>query len=180
MRRFRISTKSLTSDPSGDLRRLSMVRRDLYAHSPIEVDPDNPAFRTQRDADGRAYFEFSTSFEPRDVEDVLTRFHHDNYVELRPIDGPAGTPCLSCGYIGTGPLPATCPQCGFQDISPCPHCGESISRESYVQIAGDLFRCPNSACRAFVRLRFNEPLITSDGNYNQPVVLVEEAAEVPA
>ena len=49
-------------DPSEELRRLAMLRRDLYVRSPVEIDPDNPAHRTQRDEQHRAYFDFSTDF----------------------------------------------------------------------------------------------------------------------
>jgi hypothetical protein len=45
-------------DPSEELRRLAMLRRDLYVRSPVEIDPDNPAHRTQRDEQHRAYFDF--------------------------------------------------------------------------------------------------------------------------
>jgi hypothetical protein len=42
----------------------------------------------------------------------------------------------------------------------------------YSRIAGDLFRCPH--CKNRVRLRFNDPMILPSGDYNQPLVVVEE------
>ena len=46
MHRIRI-TALPNSGPSKEVRQLAILRRDLYGHSPVEIDPDNPAHRTQ-------------------------------------------------------------------------------------------------------------------------------------
>jgi hypothetical protein len=176
MRKYRIVAKPDANDPVGDLCRLSKIRRDLYAHSPVEVDPDSPAHATQRDQQKRAYFEFATDF-PGEVERVLRDYGHHPFIDLEEVAGAAGEPCLNCGYTPVGSLPTVCPNCRFRDISACPHCQEEIPRHDYERVAGDLFRCPR--CRTYVRLRLNEPLRTTTGDYQQPMVLVEEATEAP-
>jgi hypothetical protein len=176
VRRIRI-TALTNSDPLGDLRRLATVRRDLYVHSQIEIDPDNPAHESRRDEQHRAYFEFSTDdFE--DVRRVLRDFGHIDHVAIVEVPGPVGTPCLNCGHVAGPIMPSECPSCGFREISRCPHCLQEVARQQYEWVSGDLFRCPR--CYAHVWLRFNDPLIRADGGYNQPVVVVEVAAQQPA
>jgi len=172
MQRLRITALGTNGDD--ELRRLALIRRDLYAHSPIEIDPDNPAYRSQRNGDGRAFFEFSTDYLDA-VERVLIERNHHAFIKLEPASGPAGEPCLRCGHIEGGPVPAVCLKCGFEDIAPCPHCHTPVPRAKYekVKVAGDLFKCP--ACNARVRLSFNDPLLKADGQYNEPVVVVELA-----
>jgi hypothetical protein len=46
--RIRITTRP-TGDRTNDLRVASSVRRDLWAPSPVEIDPDNPLHGTHRD-----------------------------------------------------------------------------------------------------------------------------------
>jgi len=154
-----------------------MLRRDLYAHSPVEIDPDNPAHQTHRDAQERAYFEFSTNYLD-DVRRVLREYGYEGHTTIEETSGPAGEPCLNCGYVGGAITPTVCPNCHFRDIAACPHCEEEVARQEYEPVAGELFRCPR--CRTYVRLQFNDPLIRSDGSYNQPVVVVEEAVGEPA
>lgn len=175
MQRIRI-TASENGDPSTGPNRLTILRRDLYMHSPVEIDPDNPAHQTHRDERNRAYFEFSTDF-VNEVTRVLRDFGHEGHVVAESVAGPAGEPCHKCGYVAHAPKPSVCPNCKFRDIGPCPHCHQEISREAYKPVSGDLFRCPT--CEAIVRLSFNDPLLRSDGSYSQPVVLVEEAAQQP-
>ena len=45
-----------------DLEVAGRLRRDLWAHSPVEIDPDDPATRTRRSRESEAYFEFETEF----------------------------------------------------------------------------------------------------------------------
>ena len=165
-----------TGDRTDDLRTAASVRRDLFAHSHIEIDPDNPLHGTHRDDDGRAYFEFSTD-DSDEAHRVVDKFGHAKRVELTETHEVFGEACQNCGNVAGPILPVVCPNCGFQDISPCPCCGQSISRGQYVRRGNTLFQCPN--CRNHVGLRFNEPMFLSDGTYNQPLVIVE-AAEVPA
>jgi hypothetical protein len=163
-----------TDDRAEDLRTAANVRRDLFAHSPVEIDPDNPLHGTHRDDQGRAYFEFSTEF-PDEVRRVIEQFGHQDRVEVTPVHEEIGDACQNCGNIAGPVLPSVCPNCGFHDISPCPCCGQRIPRQQYVRLGSTLFQCPH--CRNRVGLRFNEPMFLSDGTYNQPLVIVE-AAEV--
>jgi hypothetical protein len=175
MHRIRI-TALPNPDTSEELRRLAILRRDLYGHSPVEIDPDNPAHRTQRDVQQRAYFGFSTDF-AGEVRRVLRDYGHEQHVLMEEVPGPAGEPCLNCGYVAGPVTPSVCPNCHFRDISPCPECHQEVARQEYKSIAGDLFRCPR--CNTHVLLRFNDPLIRAEGVYKQPVVVVELAAQQP-
>lgn len=169
-------TVNETGDRAEGLRVAANVRRDLFAHSPVEVDPDNPLHGTHRDESGRAYFEFSTEH-PDEVRRVLNEYDHADRVELTERREALGEPCLNCGNIAGAVLPAVCPNCEFQDISPCPSCGEEIPRQAYRRDGNALFHCPK--CQSQIQLRFNEPMFLPDGRYNQPLVVVE-AVEVRA
>lgn len=169
--RLRITVRP-TGDPSTDLRVAAAVRRDLWAHSPVEIDPDNPLHGTHRDDQRRAYFEFSTSF-PDDVDRVLQEYGHASQVDVLERRDPVGQPCQNCGNVAGPVLPTVCPNCRFRDIAACPSCQHEVPRQCYVSIGGNLFRCPN--CHGQVRLRFNEPMFFDDGTYRQPLVLVELA-----
>jgi hypothetical protein len=158
-------------DRVGELQTAAEVRRNLWAHSPVEVDPDHPLHGTHRDAAGRAYFEFTTDF-PDEVRRVIRQYHDTNGVELTEDRTLPGEECANCGNVAGPVQPAVCPNCGFQDISPCPICTQSVPRQSYRPIGGDVFRC--SHCKNQVRLRFNDPMFLPDGSYNQPLVVVEE------
>jgi hypothetical protein len=164
-----------TGDRVGELRTAANLRRDLWAHSPVEVDPDHPLHGTHRDEHGHAYFEFATEF-PDEVRRLIEEHDYSNKVVLT--EGPElpGEECANCGNVAGPVRPTVCPSCQFRDITPCPICGEEISRESYSQISGDLFRCPR--CKNRVRLRYNSPMFLPDGSYNQPLVMVEEAVAV--
>jgi hypothetical protein len=167
--RFRITVKETGRRPD-DLRIAADVRRDLWAHSPVEIDPDNPLHGTHRDERGRAYFEFSTRF-GEEVERLLREYGYADRVSMEEVREPLGQACQNCGNIAGPVLPPVCPSCGFRDISPCPVCGEPVPRQRYTRIEGDLFRCPH--CRNRVRLRFNDPMFLADGEYNPPLVVVE-------
>jgi len=169
--RMRITVRP-TGDRTGDLRVAANVRRDLWAHSPVETDPDNPLQGTHRDDHERAYFEFSTGH-PDEVRRVLADHDYAGRVELQVVREPVGQPCQNCGNVVGAVLPTVCPNCHFRDISACPFCHHEVPRQNYTRISGTLFRCPH--CRNQVRLRFNEPMFLGDGTYNQPLVVVEQA-----
>jgi DNA-directed RNA polymerase subunit RPC12/RpoP len=162
-----------SGDRANDLRIAADLRRDLWAHSPVEVDPDNPLHGTHRDADGRAYIEFSTRY-PDEVRRILREHGYENRVRLVEMHEPVGPACQNCGNIAGPVLPTVCPNCGFRDVSPCPACGNEVPRQHYTPLGGDLFRCPN--CRSRVRFRFNSPMFLADGDYNQPLIVIDEAA----
>ena len=168
--RIRITVKP-TGSRTEDLRIAANLRRDLWAHSPVEIDPDNPLQGTHRDEKERAYFEFSTLY-PDEVARVLQKDGYEKRIEVKEIDEPLGQACQNCGNIAGPVLPTVCPNCGFRDISPCPICHREVSRQLYTRIAGDLFRCPQ--CRNQVRLRFNDPMFISEGSYNQSLVVTQE------
>jgi len=58
---MRVTIKA-QDDRASELRTAADVRRDLWAHSPVEIDPDHPLHGTHRDEEGRAYFELATEF----------------------------------------------------------------------------------------------------------------------
>jgi hypothetical protein len=169
--RMRVTFKT-NGDRANELQTAANLRRDLWAHSPVEVDPDHPLYGTHRNESGRAYFEFATEL-PDEVRRVIEDYHYSDRVELTESPVLPGEECVNCGNVASPVRPAVCPNCGFQDISPCPICRQPVPRQSYTPISGDLFRCPH--CKNRVRLRFNSPLVLPDGDYNQPLVVVAEA-----
>src|SRR5947207_3197775 len=126
MQRVRISAQPHPTD----YQRLSRIRKHLYAYSAVAIDPENPAYAVHRGADGRAYFELSTD-RLDEVRRVLEAHGHAGYAVAEPVAGVAGEPCLNCGFIAGEQPPATCPRCGFQETSACPHCHNAISRKAY-------------------------------------------------
>src|SRR5258708_33917175 len=76
---------TIRHNPEGteDLRYAAQVRRDLWAHSPVEVIPDCPAHQTHRDAEGNAYFEFATDYFP-EVDRTLEKNGHKYRVTVTP------------------------------------------------------------------------------------------------
>jgi DNA-directed RNA polymerase subunit RPC12/RpoP len=169
--RMRVTIRT-NGDRSGELKTAADVRRDLWAHSPVGVDPDHPLYGTHRDQDGSAYFEFATE-SPEQVRRVIADYRYADKVELTETATLPGEECANCGNVAGPSRPTVCPNCQFRDITPCPSCGEEVPRSSYLRIAGDLFRCPR--CTSRVRLRFNSPMFLPDGSYNPPLVVVEEA-----
>lgn len=172
--RMRVTVRA-APDGASELRTAANLRRDLWAHSPVEVDPDHPLHGTHRNEDGRAYFEFTTDL-PGEVRRVVDQYDYAGKVELTEAPALPGEECANCGNVAGPVLPTVCPNCQFRDISPCPVCGREVPRQSYARIAGDLFRCPN--CDNRVRLRFISPMFLPDGGYNQPLVVVDEATAV--
>jgi DNA-directed RNA polymerase subunit RPC12/RpoP len=169
--RMRVTIKT-TGNQVDALRTAADLRRELWLHCPVQVDPDHPLNGTHRDKAGQAYFEFATAA-PGEVRRVIEQGPYAARVELAENPPLPGDECANCGNVAGPVQPIVCPNCGFRDISPCPICGEPIPRQSYTRIAGDLFRCAH--CRNRVRLRFNNPMFLPDGSYNQPLVMVEEA-----
>jgi hypothetical protein len=168
LRRIRLTVPSKPKDPADDLRQIAKLRRDLWAHSPVEVDSDNPAYQTRRDAAGNAYFEFATEFSS-EVRRVLNQFGYADCVTMQEL-GEVGLVCTRCGFLSG--FVTVCPNCKQRDIEPCPHCRQEIFRDRYELVGGDLFICPN--CRQRVRLQFND-LDNDVRSVNAPVVLVKDA-----
>jgi hypothetical protein len=174
MQRVRVVVKHNSDDPADDLRWAARVRRDLWAHSAVEIDPDSPRHGTHRDEDKNAFFEFATD-RFQEVRRVLQDYGYAERTEATVVQDEKGTECVDCGNI-TPELVTVCPNCQFRDIASCPYCDQEIPRLEYVPIAGDLFKCP--ACHKRVRLQFQDPLFNGSGHYKQPLVLVVPAEPV--
>ena len=171
MQRVRIVIKQDPKDAAEDLRCASRLRRDLWAHSPVEIDPDSPKHATQRDGDRNAYFEFATDRLP-EVERVLREYGYNGRAKVEVIQEGSGTECVNCGFIAPD-LVTVCPKCHFRDIDRCPYCNNETARLAYTSVGGDVFKCPN--CGRRVRFQFADPLLDDRGNYNQPLVRVNPA-----
>lgn len=168
MQRVRVTIQHDPNDAAGDLRWAARVRRDLWAHALVEIDPDSPRHATHRDPARNAYFEFATDRLP-EVERVLREGGYADRTKVEVLQQGSGTECVRCGTIS--PEATTlCPTCGFRDIDPCPYCGNEVARLAYLALGGDLFRCP--VCHRRVRFRFNEPVFDAGGHYNPPLVRV--------
>jgi hypothetical protein len=162
-------------DRLGELRTAESLRQELGARPGIEMDLEHPLQGIHRDEEGRAYFEFATRF-PADFRQIVEQRDHAGEFELTEAPPLPGEECVNCGNVAGPVLPSVCPNCHFRDISPCPICGNEVSRILYIRMSGDLYRCPK--CKNTMRLRFNSPMFLPDGSYNQPLVLVEEVAAV--
>lgn len=156
-----------------DLHYAAQVRYDIWAHSPVEIDPDLPVCRTRphgvnRNAEREVYFEFETEL-LEEVKHVLEEYGHSDRVRLTIVE--EGETCQNCGWVAPeGVLPTICRKCLHRDIDPCLHCGAEVPRQEYQKTSGDLFRCPR--CAASVRLELNPDLLNANLTLNQPVVLV--------
>lgn len=171
MQRVRISVRQNPADPSDDLLCAANIRRDLYAHSPVEIDPGSPAHGTHRDLGGNAYFEFATDRLP-EVRRVLEQFGYADRASVEVLQEGAGTECVNCGHIAPD-LVTVCPKCQFRDIDRCPYCENEVARLAYISLGGDVFRCP--ICHHRVRFQFNDSLLDANGRYNAPLVRVSPA-----
>lgn len=172
MPRIRLTIRHNPDDPVDDLRYAARVRSDLWAHSPVEIDPDHRVHATHRDGDRNAYFEFETEM-PDEVIRILHEYAHEGRVAYATVQDSHGEACQNCGNIAGSVLPTVCPTCGHRDIGPCPSCNREVPRQEYEKIAGDLFRCPR--CNRRIRLRINPDVWRSDGTLNEPVVVTEDA-----
>lgn len=174
MQRIRVIVRHDPNDPTDDLRWASRVRRDLWAHSPVEIDPDSPVHGTHRDENRNAWFEFATDH-LAEVRRVLRDYGYEERVSLTATEDMNGPECVNCGNISPESV-TVCTNCGFRDIDPCPICEREIARLAYLTVEGDLFQCPS--CRHRVRFRFQDPMFDGEGHYLQPLVEVR-AAEMP-
>lgn len=172
MPRIRLTNRHNPDDPADDLRYAARVRSDLWAHSPIEIDPDSRVHGTHRDASRNAYFEFATDM-LGEVERVIRDYGHSERVDRSVAEEDVGEECQNCGNIAGPVLPTVCPTCHHRDIDPCPKCGEEVPRQEYEKVSGDLFKCPR--CGGRVRLHINPDLWRADRTLNEPVVVVENA-----
>lgn len=170
MQHIRLTVRHDPNDSSDDLRQIAQLRRDLLAHSPVEIDPDNPFCETQRDAEKNAYFEFVTE-STEQVRHLLRERGHEDRVTLEVVQAEVGLVCAKCGFFAG--FVTVCPNCGHRDIAPCPSCGKEIAREHYLIAGPDTFICPN--CRRRVQMQLNPGFYKADGTNNQPVVLVQNA-----
>ncbi len=171
MGRIRITILD-TGDRTEDLKLAARIRQEVSANSPAMANSDSPLRGTHRDVEGRAYFEYATD-SPDDVKKTLQDRGFEGRVSLDEHPDRLGHECANCGNRAGPYLPDVCPNCGFRDITPCPVCREKVSREEYIRLTSDLFRCPR--CQQRVRLRFNEPMFEPDGLLRPPLVIVEEA-----
>lgn len=172
MKKVRIIVRHNPDDPADDLRTAAQIRRDLWAHSPVEVDPDSPRHGTRRDADLNAYFEFATNYRD-EVDRILERF--GGRAAASVVTEEAGPECANCGAVAGPVLPSVCPTCRFRDISPCPHCNQEVARQAYLPVRGDRFKCPT--CGRGVTFHLHEPLFDDQGHYCQPLIVVERTEE---
>ena len=173
MPRIRLTIRHNPGDPTDDLRYAARVRRDLWAHSPVEIDPDRRVNGTHRDQDRNAYFEFATEF-PDEVNRVLRDYGHTDRVVFATVQESQGEACQNCGNVAGPILPTVCPNCHHRDIGACPNCRWEVPRQEYEKIVGDLFRCPR-CCGQLVRLGIIPDVWRSDGTLNEPVVVTEDA-----
>ena len=171
MQRIRVTVRHNPEDSTDDLRWAARLRRDLWAHSPVEIDPDSPRHSTHRDADRNAFFEFATDRLP-EVQRVLLAFGYSDRAQVKVIQEGNGTECVNCGNIPPE-LVTVCPNCEFRDIDPCPYCNKEVARLAYTSVAGEVFKCP--MCHHRVRLQFNDPIRDGKGHFNQPLVCVSPA-----
>jgi hypothetical protein len=177
MPRFRVTIVN-PAESTDQLRDATRLREDLIDRAQVWVDPKFPLQGIHRNAEKRPYFEFAAT-NRQVISTVLDRARDGEQAWLTEVDEPLGEPCQDCGNIAGPILPPECPNCGFLDISPCPVCGERSSRQHYEKIGGNLYYCPTrqDGLRHRVRLIFNEPMLRSDGRFNQPLVLVKEAID---
>ena len=174
MKKIRIIVAHNERDPSDDLRIASRIRQALWAHSPVEIGPDSRMHGTHRDNARNAYFEFATNY-PQEVERILEERKYNGRVTMQVVADGVGPECVNCGNMVGPILPAICPNCHFREIANCPYCNQEVARQAYLPVSGDLFRCP--MCQRRVRLCLHDPIFNSQGEYNQPLIVVEKAME---
>ena len=175
MKRVRLSIRPNPYDCDDDLRYAARVRFDLWAHSPVEIDPDSVVHAIRRtrphglnnNAEPQVYFEFTTDA-LEEVRRVVREYGHAERVDIAVVE--EGEECQNCGFMVNPVLPTVCPKCGHRDIDPCPHCSENVPRREYDKVSVGLFRCPR--CGGHVRLQLNPDLLNANLTLNEPVVVV--------
>ena len=174
MPRIRVTIQN-TPDRAEQLRLADRARDLLIDRVPVRLDREHPLQGIHRDEQGQAYFEFATD-DIGAVRQLLGQAGQFPFATVTEPQARHGEACANCGNVAGEVLPAVCPNCGFQDISPCPVCHRSNPRSLYERVSGKLFRCPTAldGVRHRVKLGFNEPLFNADGSYNQPLVVVQE------
>src|SRR6266550_1046124 len=98
MQRVRLTVRHNPKDPADDLRWVARLRRDLWAHSPVEIDPDSQAHETHRDNARNAYFEFATDHLP-EVQRVVQEYGYADRATVDVVAEGNGTECVNCGNI---------------------------------------------------------------------------------
>lgn len=125
--------------------------------------------------DGRLYLDVEAPSQLLELRH-LSELAADEGIEIA-VEEVQATPeveeCLNCGNVPEAPF-AVCANCGFREISPCPHCHTDVSRTAYTTAGSGIFQCP--VCHTRVRLAYNEPIWRDDGRYNEPAVVVTMAA----
>jgi hypothetical protein len=172
MKQIRLTVLHNSADPAEDLRVAAKIRRDLWAHSSVEVDPDSLFSRVSRDHDRNVYFECVAEY-PEAVQEVVDKAGYTDRVRLEVIRTDVGLVCANCGYPSG--FVTKCEKCGYRDIEACPLCRQEVAREQYEAVSGDLFICP--ACHGKVRLGFSPVLVRSGGRLAEPAVVVRPAQE---
>jgi hypothetical protein len=172
--RMRVTLKKMNHE-RGDINLGADLQQAIWKNAPTDYDREHPLYGIHRDEAGQVYFEFATE-SPEEVQKVIDQSPIKEQAELTESPSLPGNECMKCGNVA-GPInPAVCTSCGFRDIAPCPVCGKEVPRESYLQIVGNLRRCPN--CKSRVRFHHNTPIAFPNGDWNQPLIVIEE--EMPA
>jgi len=165
-------------DRREQLRLAGQVMQELIEGLPVYLDPEYPLQGINRDEKGRPYLEFATE-DPERVKSFLREHGHEKHTEVTPWHEPLGDPCVRCGNIAGPTRPTVCPNCGFRDIEPCPICGAEVPRSGYRRLEGSVHVCPHPRNGRYhkVHVAFNEPLITLDGSFTEPLVIVSPLEE---
>jgi len=167
----RVTIRENPDDKSDGFRYAAKVRRDLWAYSDSDIDPEHDRNRTLLDKteNPRPYFEFTTE-DIAQVEQALARHDHKDRTILEDKGEVTISRCAKCGFDAGPGAASICSCCGFRDIDPCPNCGREIARVAYHSIEADVFECP--VCCSKVQFSFSEPMVDEEDNLNQPLVLV--------
>lgn len=166
MQTVRITLTTRDTDPSKDLRILSEIRKVLWSKSPLEVSPGSKEHGARRNPEGYAFFQFASNHLDL-VATVLEKYGYFSQVTIDFDANPLAVSCERCKKPVGDRTPSVCPHCKYRDISPCPYCNQEIAREAYVEVAGDIMKCPS--CGHRVRIAFAPSL--SD----EPAVIVSMA-----
>lgn len=150
-----------SGDGAADLLRLSRVRHALWKGGLVQGAP----LGAHRDGEGRLFFRFRGN-----LEEVRAAVDAESQAFVEEVRDADADECVNCGNRPGDPFPTVCPNCAFRDITPCPNCTREVPRREYLDVAGNLFRCPH--CNAHVRMEFNASLFDSSGRINEPAVVL--------